>query len=667
MSFVGEIKRRKVFQVAAVYAVVAWLLIQIVDVINEPLGLPDWFDTAVIVALAIGFPIAVILAWAFDLTPEGVVRDSGTTVSVQSGGRRINYALIGLLIVAAGWIGIRESSLPGSATVLPNSIAVLPFENLSPDPENAFFADGIHGDLLTQLSKISSLKVISRTSVMEYRNSPKNIRDIGEELGAATILEGDIRRASDTVRINVQLIDAETDEHLWAETYDRQLTAENIFAIQRQMAISIASALQVTLSPQEEVRLDELPTQNTRAYDFFLSGNEYAWRGSDRRTDLPLAVQQYERAVGEDPEFALAWASLAEAHVRMYWFAIDRTDVRRGMALSAVERALELQPDLPEAHAAMGRYHYQGHLDYEAALRELAIAGAGMQGDADLFYLRAMIYRRQGQWEQTLAGVAQAIELDPRNAGVLDQYGVTYSALRDYAQAERYWDRALEITPDSVDSYVSKVQIPLWRDGDVSLLKAAAENPPFDLGDQRQRLGWTAAIYERDYEAALGYLDEWEIDVYDRQSTYSPKTSFYGVTYQLAGQPELAQGQFRIARAQVEEALEASPEDSRLLIAFGEILAGLGETESAVRLAEEAMELMPTSLDALGAPAYQLDAIIRVFIAAAAIDTAIGTLDIFLMEPGGWWSIEGLLPDPRLDPIRDDPRFQALVQEYSRE
>ena len=292
-----------------------------------------------------------------------------------------------------------------------------------------------------------------------------------------------------------------------------------------------------------------MPTQSTRAYDFYVSGKRYQW-SDDNSTDTPLAVQQYERAVEEDPEFALAWARLSMAHIDMYWFAIDRTEERRNMSRSAVERALEIQRDLSEAHLAMAWYHYHGYRDYEEALRELAIAEQGLPGDAELIFARALIHRRQGEWERALTGMAQALELDPRNVEVLLDHGFTYRALRDYAQAERQVDRALAITPDALDAYIFKAQIALLRDGDVSPLKAAAENPPFALGHERGPLGWTAAVYERDYDMALSYLDRWEIDEYA-----TPEASYYGVTYQLAGESELATGCCRAAGLATGEAL----------------------------------------------------------------------------------------------------------------
>jgi serine/threonine-protein kinase len=553
---------------------------------------------------------------------------------------------------------------PTARETLLNSIAVLPFENLSPDPDNAYFAAGIHDDLLTQLAKIRSLKVISRTSVLEYGDSPKNMREIGRELGVATILEGGVRRAGDTVRINVQLIDAQTDNHLWAETYDRQLTAQNVFAIQSEMATSIAGSLQATLSPQEIARLNEVPTQSTRAYDFYLTGNSYL-RRSDFRTFMPLSIQMYERAVEEDPGFALAFSRLSIAHGQMYWFGFDQTESRLKMAEEAVERALAVAPDLPAAHLALGYYYYRGFRNYDKALREFDVAEQATPPDSELFEARGYIYKRLGEWDRSLESTSRAIELDPRNANLFYQQASTYGIRRDYVSAEEHLERVLEIAPDNVGAYTMKAQIPLRRDGNTVLLKAAAENPPIQIGIKRQWLGWYAAIYERNFDTALKYLDSWNIDVYEEQWECVPKSSFYGVTYNLAKRPELAEPKFRASRMQIEAKLKTDPNDPRLYIALGEVLAGTDESEAAIRAVHRAMNLLPTSTDAFDGPVYRLATIIRVLVPAGDHDGAIEELDAYLAEPGRW-SIEGLLPDPRLDPIRDEPRFQALVEKYKR-
>ncbi len=363
----------------------------------------------------------------------------------------------------------------------------------------------------------------------------------------------------------------------------------------------------------------------------------------------------YERAGEEDPEFAPAFAALSHAHSRFYWIGLDRTDSRLELAAEALQRTLDLAPDLPEAHLAAGEYYYRGFRNYDRALQEYLIAERGMPGSAELAVARAEIYRRLGQWDQALANWEQAIDLDPRNPLLFFQHAATSLGVRDYAQAELYVNRALEIGPGAPDAVSLKANIPLYRDGDHPTL--LMEGPMWS---------WLAAIYKRDYGAELEYLDNWEIEIHKGFFFYIPKASLYGVTYQLAGQPELAEPRFQAARTQVEEALAVNAEDPRLYIALGEVLAGLGEQESAVRAARQAIALQPTSIDAYDGPAIQLDGIIRVFMPAGDYDTAIEELDAYLAAPGRW-SIEGLLPDPRLDPIRDDPRFQALVEKYKRQ
>ena len=515
----------------------------------------------------------------------------------------------------------------------------------------------MHDALLAQLAKLGDIKVISRTSVLEYADSPKNMRQIGEELGVTTILEGSVLRSGDALQINVQLIDAQTDEHLWAEIYDRELTAENGFAIQREMATSIAGALRATLSPEEVERLNAVPTENTRAWSFYLSGLDYQGPRSDNR----LAIQQLTRAVEEDPEFALAWAALGESH-NDELRERDRTESRRRNALEAIQRALELEPDLSEAHLAMGSYHVAANRDYPRALLELAIAEQGMPGDVRIYRRRALTYDRMGDFDREAAAWERVIELDPRETDALFRLAFAHSNRRDYARHEQYLDRYLEMVPDDADAYRSKVRTPMFRDGDVSLVKAAAENPPIDLGDHRSHLGWEASLYERDYDTALRYLDNWRIEGwYGRR----PKASYYGMIYRLAEQAELAEQHFQTARAEISAVLEESPESYFALVALGEVLAGLGETEEALAAVRRAFELMPRERDAFRGPLTQLEGTMRVLAVAGDDDATLAALDEYLSGPGHW-SIEGLLPDPNLDNIRDDPRFQALVEKYRR-
>jgi adenylate cyclase len=577
--------------------------------------------------------------------------------------RSLLVAVFAVALVAAITIGLYQGNNTPTRDL--RSIAVLPFSNQSAAEENAeFLAAGIHDDILTQLAKIRGLKVISRTSVMEYRDTLKNLRDIGRELGVATILEGEVRRAGDWVRINAQLIDTENDEHLWAESYDRALTAENVFAIQSEMAASIAAALHATLSPEEAARLNAIPTRKTLAYEYYQNGRDYIRRGGTGSTDLALAVQSFERAVQEDPDFVQAWLSLARAHQLMYFNAYDRSETRLQKAEAAIRRAQALAPDAPEIHLLLGGYYLFGLNDVEAALQQYAVAERGLPGDASLFAGQATIRVSLGDWDEGLKYLARAIELDPRNAEHLNFMAFGQLNLRNYDEADRYLDRALAIAPDHVAANFNKALLPIWRDGDTSRAKALMKQAPsrhhiFFL------MGWmTLVFYERDYQAALDWLEDWDFEVYQDQYSYIPKASIYGVTYQLAGNHDLARDQFLIARRYLEEALAAAADDPRLYTALGEALAGLGEFSAAAQTARQGLELLPPSRNAILGTGYLYHAIMRVF-AAADRDAAITELDNYLSVPS-LGSIEGIMADARLNGLRDDPRFQALVEKYKR-
>ncbi len=396
-SFFRELKRRNVIRVAIAYIIVAWLLLQVVDVVVPILALPDSVGKLVLLLMGIGFPLALIFAWAFELTPEGlkrekdVVRDESITTRT---GRKLDRTIIVVLVVALGlslyanFSGREETDKTESIgnEDADRSIAVLPFTNRSADKADAFFVDGIHDELLTQLAKIGSLKVISRTSVMEYRDTTKKIPKIAEELGVTNILEGGVQRAGDRVRIFAQLINAATDEHAWAETYDRELTVNNVLEIQSEIARSISTALQVTLSPEEEGRLDRRMTDDLPAYEAYLRAQEL------RRTDYPearqTAIDELLFALDRDPEFAAGWAELAYAYLRNYWF-IDPAESLRNLAREAIDKGRAIEPDLVDLDVSEGYYHYWGFRDYDKALQALERAIKVAPGDVEVISLIA--------------------------------------------------------------------------------------------------------------------------------------------------------------------------------------------------------------------------------------------------------------------------------------
>jgi len=655
--YLGELKRRKVFKVAVVYAVVAWLVVQIVDVLNDPLTLPGWFDTAVIVALAIGFPVALVLAWAFDLTPAGIT----STGRAQAASRSEVRADKDPPVVAHDTQSMTENTHASNEEPDrdPLSIAVLPFDSLSADPDDSFLASGIHDDVLTQLAKIGELKVISRTSVMEYKNTKKKMRDIGNELGVAAILEGGVQRAGSSIHINAQLVDPVTDEHIWAESYDRGFSIENIFSIQSDIATAIAKALHTAISPEDAAHIEDVPTTNNRAYNFYLMGNDYFFDW--RFYTCVEAVDMYEHAVEEDPQFALAFARLSQAHTQMYSVGADRNDSRLEKALSAAEDSLRLRPDSPEAHMAMASYYATAHRDYDRAWNALEAAERGLSGSSRAIRLRVDFLQAGERWQEALEASERLVQLDPRSTTAWDSRGGIFLNLRNYDQAEACFTRALELDPENSDTRVMKLNIPLFRDGDVTELKSAAD---LEDGAERMRHGWVAALYERDYEAALWYLKEynelWPSAILRGPSEYTPTALHFGITYRLKGELELAKDHFRLALQQLQAQEDADQDDPRVLLSRARALAGLGEQDAALEIIHRCIreKLQPNTT-------MTRVIMVRTLVAAGDYDGAIEELDSYLGASGAW-SIEGLLPDPLLDPIRDDPQFGALVEKYRR-
>src|ERR1700756_3799354 len=398
-GFFEEVQRRKVYRVAAAYIIAAGVIIQIGSAVFAAWELPNWAFRLVVVLLLIGFPIALILAWAYDVTPQGIRVTS--TPSVPIARRRRNLIMligIGVIISAAAGFFLLPRA---SARKIEKSIAVLPFQSLSDEKENAYFADGMQDDILTNLSKIGDLKVISRISVMSYRGDAlRNAREIGKALGVATLLEGSVRRVGNRVRVNVQLIDANNDEHIWAEDYDRDLT--DVFAIQTDLAQKIASALQAKLTPNEKERLDRPPTQNSDAYLLFIQARDYANRPDHFRDESLKAEKLLEQAIELDPKFATALAELSMVESWIYHES-DPTPARREKARLNAEEALRLQPDLPEAHLALGFSYYYGNRDYERALAEFDIARRGLPHESQAYMAIGAIQRRQGKGAESNA------------------------------------------------------------------------------------------------------------------------------------------------------------------------------------------------------------------------------------------------------------------------
>jgi serine/threonine-protein kinase len=566
-------------------------------------------------------------------------------------------------LAAAGWLLFGS---PGHESGIPDerpSIAVLPLANRSGLEEDEYFTDGVHDEILTRLSKISGLSVRARTSVMEYRDSPKNIRQIGQELNARYVLEGGVQRAGTTVRITVQLVDSETDEHVFAETYDRELSLENLLAVQRELALRIADALQTTLTAEEREQIARVPTESPEAYDYYLRALEYLGRPGVREENYGNAQRMLEQAVEIDPRFALAYARLSTVHAEAYEYALDRSDERLRRAREAADRALRIDPSLPDGHLALG-YYYYAIRDYDAASQEIAIAERGLPGSVYLLWVRALVLKRQGEWDEALASLEQALTLSPREPYLLFERGLTYFSLRRYEEAEADFDKALALQPDALEVAVVKALVPLIGRGETGPLRALVAGIPvaFDAGGGITVLRWTVDYLDRDYAAALEVVSKSEHEFFQSQGGVAPKTLLAGACYAGMGETDRGRAAGDSARRDLEARLRERPDDPQLYKALSSAYALLGQKEEAIQAAQRAVELMPISKDAVDGPGYVRN-LAAIYARFGEVDAAVERFERYLSVPAPE-SIESILLDRLIDPVRDEPRFRALVAKY---
>src|SRR5438445_240344 len=661
-GFFEELRRRKVYRVAIAYVVVSWALAQGLAQVLPVFDISNSVIRVVIALLLIGFPVALVLAWVFDVTSQGIRATS--TPSVPVARRRRNLIMliaIGVIIsVAAGFFLLPRAS----ARNVEKSIAVLPFQNLNDEKENAYFADGIQDDILTNLSKIGDLKVISRMSVMSYRgDGVRNAREIGKALGVATLLEGSVRRAGNRVRVNVQLINATNDEHIWAEDYDRDLT--DVFAIQTDLAQKIASALQAKLSPAEKARLDKRPTQNPDAYLLFVQAHDYANRTDMFRDTTLKAEALFEQAIKLDPNFALAFADLSMVESWLY-HSSDPVSARREKARLNADEALRLQPDLPEGHLALGFSYYYGDRDYERALAEFEIAKRGLPNEAQAYMAIGAIQRRQGRWVESTANLEKAAELDPKNSSVLLNLGYNYMATRNFEAADKIFDRGIEAAPESFGSRALKSELAIRWKGDLSVAeKELASVPPGVDPQGLVTLGRAGVLtLQRKFPEALQVIQQFRGEtLLVSASLTCPKASLEGTLYLYLDDQVDAHSAFERARSIAERLVRESPDDAARHGQLGLILAGLGQKDAAIAEGKRAVELLPESRDAFDGP--EVTAVLaQIYAWTGEHDQAFGLLDHLLVVPNGI-TVPGLKLDPIWDPLRKDPRYQALIEKYA--
>src|SRR6266702_2627758 len=659
-GFFEELQRRKVYRVAAAYVIAAGFIIQMGSAIFPAWELPNWTFRLVVVLLLIGFPIALILAWVFDVTSEGIRATKGTAAETHVRRNMIILVAAGVIVSAAAGFFLLPRA---SGRMIDKSIAVLPFENLSGDPDNAYFADGIQDDILTNLSKIGDLKVISRTSVMSYRGSgTRNARDIGKALGVATLVEGSVRRIGNRVRVNVQLINASTDEHIWAEDYDRDLT--DVFAIQTDLAQKIVYTLQAKLSPNEKARLDRRPTQDPNAYLLFVQAHDYANRTDMFRDTSLKAVPLFEQAIKLDPNFGLAFAGLSMVESWVY-HSFEPTPARREKARFNADQALRLQPDLAEGHLALGFSYYFGDRDYERALTEFEIARRDLPNESQAYLAIGSIQRRQRTWVASNANYEKAATLDPKNTNILMNLCYSYMAQRDFEAADKTVDRLIATSPQSFQARGLKGFVALQLKGDLSAAEKVFSSMPSETDPGLMTLArvWILRL-KRNLPEALQVLHQFRGETLHNTSTApSPKAFLEGELYLLQGDEAKARTALEHARVVSEELLSAAPEDPARHGQHGVILAALGQKQEAIAEGKRAVELLPESQDAFDGP-QGTAALAQIYAWTGEFDEAFRLLDHLLDVPNGL-TVPMLKLEPMLDPLRKDPRFQALIDKYS--
>jgi TolB-like protein/Tfp pilus assembly protein PilF len=673
-NFFAELKRRNVYKVAVAYAVVGWLVIQVASTVLPTFHAPEWVAQTLLVIVMLGFPIALVLAWAFELTPEGIKRADDVlpneSITRRTGGKLVRLTIV-LAVVAVTFFVFhllrpRLTSTGITSAVVPEkSVAVLPFENLSSDKENAYFTDGVQDEILTDLAKVADLKVISRTSVMQYRNAAaRNLREIGQQLGVAHVLEGSVQRVAEKVRVNTQLINARTDAHEWAENYDRPIT--DVFAIQSEIAKAIAEQLQAHLSPKEKAAIAQPSTTDPVAYDLYLRARQLddLVNDPDARGSLLQGISLLEEAVRRDPKFLRAYCLICETHLDLYWAGFDHSDQRREMARAALQRAEEIQPDAGEIHWMKGLYAYHGFRDYDKARPELELAKRLLPNEARVYMLAGALDRRTARFAEAKTNFRRAVELDPRNFVVVMEASSTFQGTRDYREGQRLNDQALTILPNNAfalylrgfNSFAQTGDAATWRKQLDLILQQGPEASrsvsfPFLVCSwmQRDRNAAAKATALIPAEGIANSFDEAAV----------PREYCIGRTAWLFGDKELARTSLTAARVIFERTTQEQPDYSQAWSYLGLTDAMLGRREDAVREGKRACEILPYTKDSWIGPAWMTN-LAAIYTWCGDKDAALEQLESTVKLPVGI-SYGELKQSPDWDAIRDDPRFQKLL------
>ena len=673
LSILAELKRRNVLRAGAFYAASAWLLVQVATQVFPFFHIAEWVVRWIVVGAAIGFPFALLFSWFYEWTSQGLKLESELTPNESSArqtGKRLDRWIIAILALAVVLLLTNQFVLhrdekitdvaPGAATISEKSIAVLPFENLSDDKANAYFADGIQDEILTRLAKIGALRVVSRTSTQQYASKPGNLTEIARQLGVANVLEGSVQKAGDTVRINVQLIKASGDMHLWAEVYDRKLN--DIFGVESEVATAIAGALNARLTGAEQKDLAVRPTSNPAAYDAYLRGLAFALRTGALDVDIAKSIAAFEEVVRLDPGFAAAWAWLSQQHSFAYLRG-DYSPSQKEAARTALETAVRIAPDAMETLTAQGFYRYRIERDYDGAREIFERLRERSPNDHQATWALAAIARRQGRWNESLGLYEQAIAISPRDRQTLNNAADTALAMRDWPAAQRLVDHALDISPGDPDALRRQVYL-LQEKGEVERAQKILDRMPIAQGHTDAVSAFVVnAAMMRAYAPAIALLKS----QLERPETLGVNLGYFqeqlGDCQRLAGDAEAATRSYEQARATLQAALRVQPDNPLVVGNLAAAEAGLGNQAEALALARHAIELLPASKDAYIGPQYE-EYLARFQARFGEKDSAISALRHLLSISYGYppITVATLRLDPDFDPLRGDPRFQKLCE-----
>src|SRR5215469_14307843 len=601
----SELKRRNVYKVAVAYIVGGWAMSQGIAQVLPVFDIPNWIIRLLVVLIIIGFPIAVVCAWAFEITPEGLKRteDVDPTTPHRIHGPWIYIVLIGAAVSISLFFLGRYTAPTGLTSGDGNkSIAVLPFATLSDDRDDAYFASGVQDQILTNLARVSDLRVISHTSVRQYKTgAERNMREIGRQLGVAYIMEGTVQRARNRLRINATLIDARSDTHIWAETYDR--TAADLFAIQSELAQSIVTQLEAKLSPQQKAAIEERPTQDLDAFELYLQAKpsvDAYLNATDVRAALLQALKSLDEVIKRDPNFVSAYCYSARGNDLLYFFDLDPAPERISLAENAVNTALKLRPDSAEAHFARADYFFRCLREYDRALEELAIARPGLPNSSPFFILSGYINRRRNHFPEAERDFSTAFAIDPRNPNAYNLLADTYVLERRLPDAVHVYDNVLAAGEDVPIVLVRRASCIQSGTADMGPLRDVLRKfPEMEFaGSQTPARCWIAML-DRDYAKAEKYLaDSPRKDFQDIDfSFYFPKSWYEGMIAREKGDSATAIAAFRECREILAQRLVVKPEHARTIAVLAQVDASLGQKDLALQEAQHAIDLIPISKD----------------------------------------------------------------------